>query len=403
MAPQSATLPRESGLSSVDLIGSVRPPGRVGFGLTTFVVILLAALAGGLVANLLSVRAGALPFMITVGGAAAGALALWLVRTWPGARSLVRPRVAILGDGTVANDVAARLARSQRGALLGIFGPHPLSERGHDEAELLRVVAGGEVDKVAVVLPAGQADVADRIVSRLSALAVDVAVYDSAQTGALTPGAVPSPRQVVRRPLDGWQLMVKDIEDRIIGGAALILFMPLLAIVAIAVKLGSPGPVFFKQRRHGFRGREILVYKFRTMRVDAADYAGRQQTERDDPRITRVGRFLRKASLDELPQLLNVFRGEMSLVGPRPHPIDMRTNGKLCQEIVQDYESRHRVRPGITGWAQVNGYRGATTTPEQVEGRVRLDNYYIENWSLLFDLRIMVLTSVRLLADKNAF
>jgi exopolysaccharide biosynthesis polyprenyl glycosylphosphotransferase len=318
---------------------------------------------------------------------------------------LLRPQVAVLGDRQLADQFAASLGGAGRGELLGVFRSSGLVEHGVADDALLRAVNRGDVDVVAVALPPAQEEAADRIVGRLSALAVDVAVYDVAADSVATAGAdpLPAPRRVVRRPLNARQRVMKDIEDRLLGVVLLVLLMPVLALVALAVKLSSPGPVLFKQKRHGFRGQEILVYKFRTMRRDAADYSGRNQTQRGDPRITRIGRILRSTSLDELPQLLNVVRGEMSLVGPRPHPIDMRTNGELCQEIVHNYESRHRVRPGITGWAQINGYRGATTTREQVEGRVRLDNHYIDNWSLLFDLRIMALTAVRLFADENAF
>jgi exopolysaccharide biosynthesis polyprenyl glycosylphosphotransferase len=404
MAPQAATLSRESDLPRVDPIKlnnpSIRSPGV--FDLSIVAVAVLLAVAAFLVgyrsvADLLAILAGTACLIVVA------RLLRYAFHTWPGLRSIVRPRVAVLGDGRLADSVAAGLGRREKGALLGIFRPRDSVERGLEDTELLRAVAEGDVDRVAVVLPPEEMSAADRIVHRLSAMAVDIAVYDGADAAAAGAGRAPTPQRFVRRPLDGWQMVAKDVEDRVIGSLLLVLFLPLLAVVAVAVKLSSPGPVFFKQKRHGFRSQEILVYKFRSMRVDAADYSGRNQTQRNDPRVTKVGRFLRATSLDELPQLLNVVRGEMSLVGPRPHPIDMRTNGQLCQEIVENYDSRHRVRPGITGWAQINGYRGATTTREQVEGRVRLDNHYIDNWSLMFDLRIMLLTSVRLFADDNAF
>jgi exopolysaccharide biosynthesis polyprenyl glycosylphosphotransferase len=208
---------------------------------------------------------------------------------------------------------------------------------------------------------------------------------------------------LAERPLRRWNAIAKRAEDIVISSVALIFLGPLMLIVALAVKLDSPGPALFRQRRHGFNNREIEVYKFRSMRTDMADPTGGAQTRRGDQRITRIGGFLRRSSIDELPQILNVLRGEMSLVGPRPHPVGMRTKDMLCHEIVETYAHRHRVKPGITGWAQINGSRGATSEPEQLRRRVDLDLYYIEHWSILLDLKIMFQTAHSLIATKNAF
>ena len=201
-------------------------------------------------------------------------------------------------------------------------------------------------------------------------------------------------------------LKLKAAFDQVVAAVAIILLLPLLMAIAAAIRLDSPGPVIFRQRRHGLGHSEFVVFKFRTMtwapQLNAGD--GRTQTRRCDSRITRIGNFLRNTSLDELPQLFNVLNGSMSLVGPRPHPVAMRTQGRLCEDVVSDYARRHRVRPGITGWAQVNGHRGATETVEQLQRRVEHDLYYVEHRCFLFDLKILLLTPIRIVFDRgNAF
>jgi putative colanic acid biosynthesis UDP-glucose lipid carrier transferase len=170
--------------------------------------------------------------------------------------------------------------------------------------------------------------------------------------------------------------------------------------VAIAIKLDTPGPVFFKQRRLGFNNREFEIYKFRSMRHRAQPEARTPQASRNDPRITRVGRIIRKTSIDELPQLFNVLNGTMSLVGPRPHALDH--NEEYSRQI-RGYFARHKVKPGITGWAQVNGLRGETETLDKMEARIRHDVYYAENWSLFFDIRILIQTVLVVLFQRSAY
>ncbi len=175
-------------------------------------------------------------------------------------------------------------------------------------------------------------------------------------------------------------------------------------LTAIAIKLDSPGPVFFKQKRYGFNNELIEVYKFRSMRVDALDPSAARLVTKRDPRVTRVGRFIRKTSIDELPQLFNVvFKGDLSLVGPRPHAIHAKAADRQYDEVVDGYFARHRVKPGITGWAQINGWRGETDTSDKIQRRVEHDLYYIENWSMLFDLRILALTPFSVLKAANAY
>ncbi|MEQ3746798.1 MAG: exopolysaccharide biosynthesis polyprenyl glycosylphosphotransferase [Henriciella sp.] len=203
-------------------------------------------------------------------------------------------------------------------------------------------------------------------------------------------------------PRDTRRAIIKRCADIGFAIGMLIAFSPLLIATAIAIKLGSKGPVFFRQRRHGFNNQIIRVWKFRSMRDDpvAADKM-RQQTLKDDPRVTKIGRFIRKTSIDELPQLFNVIKGEMSIVGPRPHAVGMTTEETAVQGIVGDYAHRHRVKPGITGWAQINGSRGPVHTKELVRERVRLDMEYVNRSSFWFDLYIMIMTAPCLLGDAT--
>ncbi len=209
---------------------------------------------------------------------------------------------------------------------------------------------------------------------------------------------------VFDRPIADWDVVMKWLFDKVIGGLALLAAMPAMLLIAIAIKLDSRGPVLFKQKRYGFNNDLIEVYKFRSMYADAADATASRLVTRDDPRVTRVGRFIRKASLDELPQLFNVvFKGNLSLVGPRPHAVNAKAEARLYDEAVDGYFARHRVKPGVTGWAQVNGWRGETDTQEKIQRRVEYDLYYIENWSVLFDLYILALTPFALLKTENAY
>lgn len=208
---------------------------------------------------------------------------------------------------------------------------------------------------------------------------------------------------VFDKPLDGWGSIIKAISDKILSAIAIILLTPLLLVIAGAIKLESRGPVLFKQKRYGFNNQLIEVLKFRSMYTDQQDTNAEQLATRNDPRITRVGAFIRKTSLDELPQLLNVLRGDMSLVGPRPHATQAKAAGRLYQDQVTRYAVRHKVKPGITGWAQANGWRGETDTEEKIQKRVEYDLYYIQHWSLTFDIHILLKTVWAVIFPKNAY
>ncbi|OZI72264.1 undecaprenyl-phosphate glucose phosphotransferase [Bordetella genomosp. 12] len=200
----------------------------------------------------------------------------------------------------------------------------------------------------------------------------------------------------------GLSRSLKRAMDLVIGGLALVLASPVMLIIALAIKLDSPGPVIFRQIRYGERGLPITVYKFRSMRADAGKEADGtlRQARQGDARVTRIGRFLRKSSLDELPQLFNVMTGSLSLVGPRPHAAE---HNEIYRRMIQGYMLRHSVKPGITGWAQIHGLRGETDTTEKMLQRVRYDRYYIANWSLMLDLKILARTVLVVIWDRNAY
>jgi putative colanic acid biosynthesis UDP-glucose lipid carrier transferase len=203
---------------------------------------------------------------------------------------------------------------------------------------------------------------------------------------------------VCETPFRGADGVVKRLSDIVLSTLILLLIFPLLIVLAILVKLTSPGPVIFKQRRYGLDGEQILVYKFRSMTV-TEDGPHIPQAQKNDARVTRLGAFMRRTSLDELPQFVNVLQGRMSIVGPRPHAV---AHNELYRKLIKGYMVRHKVRPGITGWAQVNGYRGETTTLDKMQGRIDYDLDYLRNWSLRLDLHIILKTIKLVLKDEKA-
>lgn len=264
------------------------------------------------------------------------------------------------------------------------------------------------VDDVIVALPWAAQDRIKTVVrafERVSAnvhLAPETLGFATQEQRLMVRDGVPALR-VSRKPVAGWNYVVKRAMDLVISLTALILLMPLLLLVALCIKLESRGPVLFRQPRYGINNRTIYVLKFRSMFHDQQDLHASRLTTRDDPRVTRVGRFLRRSSLDELPQLFNVLCGQMSIVGPRPHAKNAKAAGRTYQEVVQEYAHRHRIKPGITGWAQVNGWRGETDTEEKIIRRCEHDLYYIDNWSFFFDLYIIISTFLRAPFQRNAY
>ena len=244
----------------------------------------------------------------------------------------------------------------------------------------------------------------DRICERLQILPVPVLLLPDEYTRRLLARGIRQigselAIEVQRAPLSPTELAIKRTLDLFMAGTILVAIAPILAVASVLIKLDSPGPVIFRQRRKGFNGREFAIYKFRTMNV-LEDDNKIQQAQRNDGRVTRVGRILRATSIDELPQLVNVLRGQMSLVGPRPHPVAL-DNG--CSTLIANYAFRQHVKPGLTGWAQIKGLRGETAKLELMEARVTHDLWYIKNWSIWLDLRIIVRTLFVLLRPQNAY
>ncbi len=273
---------------------------------------------------------------------------------------------------------------------------------------LISMIRDGRIDQVVVALPWAAEDRLQQVVSRLALtpvkirLAPDLASFVFAKRPLVMLGEMPM-MTLFERPISGIDAAVKSAEDIILPLIILFFIWPILLAIAIAIKLDSPGPVFFRQPREGFNNKPFRVYKFRSMYHNRAELDAINQASRNDPRITRVGRILRKSSLDELPQIFNVLQGDMSLVGPRPHAASTRAGGRLFSDVVSSYAARHKVKPGITGWAQVCGWRGETDTEDKLVKRFEHDLYYIENWSLWLDFYILFRTIGSVLLPKNAF
>jgi len=274
--------------------------------------------------------------------------------------------------------------------------------------DILELARAGMLDQIIVALPLVSQDRLNAIIEELSAGAIDICIMpreflvlrDRYRVNYI--GSLPV-LSVWQQPVRDFDGILKEIQDRTLALLGLILLSPVLLLTAIAIKLESKGPVLFRQKRLGFNNLEIDVLKFRSMYTDRQDLSGGERTRKDDPRVTRVGRIIRRTSIDELPQLWNVLIGNMSLVGPRPHALAMKVGDAYYHDAVRGYPARHRVKPGITGLAQVRGLRGEIDTIERAKKRVEYDIYYIENWSPLLDLRIILETIFKLVWDRNAY
>jgi len=227
----------------------------------------------------------------------------------------------------------------------------------------------------------------------------DIFVFDLIQSKTYDINGIPVV-SLCETPFVGFSAVLKHLSDFIFASIALILFAPIMLCIAIAIKFTSKGPIIFKQKRYGLDGRKIFVYKFRTMKVCEDEEDDIIQATRDDPRITKVGAFLRRSSLDELPQFINVLQGRMSVVGPRPHAV---AHNESYRKIIKGYMFRHKVLPGITGLAQVNGFRGETTEVGLMQKRIEYDLEYLRNWSLQLDIKILFQTVLSVIVNKNAY
>ncbi|PQA87310.1 undecaprenyl-phosphate glucose phosphotransferase [Hyphococcus luteus] len=272
-----------------------------------------------------------------------------------------------------------------------------------DLNDLVHAARHGEIDDVVIATPRASTEEMQMLVRRLSILPVSIAICPNIHWldhlgGAISRVGGVRVLSLYRRPLEGWGSVIKTLEDYLLGSLALIALSPVMLAIAVAIKLQGKGPILFAQKRHGFNNAVFKVYKFRTMTV-AEDGDVITQAKAGDARITPLGGFLRRYSLDELPQLFNVIKGEMSLVGPRPHAL---AHNHQYARAIENYSGRHKVKPGITGWAQVNGYRGETSENEQMEDRVRYDLAYVDNWSPWFDIKILFLTVKAVVFPQNA-
>jgi Undecaprenyl-phosphate glucose phosphotransferase len=330
-------------------------------------------------------------------------------------------RAVIVGGGESSAELLRQLGSAGDGAIqiLGLFDDRDDEQRSPQNVEgyaklgrfddLVEFCRAQRVDLLIVALPPTAEERILQILKKLWVLPIDVRVAALGSRLKLRAraysyiGDAPF-LPLFDKPMSDWSVAVKDIQDRVLACLAILVLSPLLALIALAIKLDSRGPVLFKQTRYGFNNEPIAVFKFRSMYVDQTDAHGARQVQRQDPRVTRVGRFIRRTSLDELPQLFNVaFLGNLALVGPRPHALQSKAADRLYDEVVDGYFARHRVKPGITGWAQINGWRGETDTVEKIEQRVAHDLYYIDNWSMLLDMRILLLTPFCLASGTNAY
>lgn len=326
--------------------------------------------------------------------------------------------VAIIGAGAHSERLIAKLRHSsdERIDIRGIFDDHkspaPRVVGGYEVLgntdDLLDFVRHSRIDEVIIALPPTAAQRIKKIVDKLKPLPMDLRLSVEPMAGTLPIRGISFLNgvpliDIAERPIKDWNAVAKWIVDKTLTALLLAALAPAMALIALLIKLDSAGPVFFAQERFGFNNQVIRVFKFRTMYTDRGDGSGAQRTVQNDPRVTRVGRLLRKLSLDELPQLINVLKGDMSLVGPRPHATAMKAGESLYGEAVAEYRQRHRVKPGITGWAQINGSRGEIDTLEKAQTRVEYDLYYIEHWSLWLDLKILALTVLALLSRRNAY
>ncbi|MDB5614829.1 MAG: undecaprenyl-phosphate glucose phosphotransferase [Devosia sp.] len=341
-----------------------------------------------------------------------------LVQRWT-AQGRLRRRTVVVGGGKDAENLIEqiRASASHDIQLLGLFDDRiddrsPETVAGYPKlgkvVDLIEFARRTQVDLVIVSMPLSAEKRVLDMLTQLWVLPVDIRLSAHMSKLKFTNKAYSYVGDIAvfdmaDRPISDWNLVFKWVFDKIVALTALILLSPIMVATAIAIKLESRGPVFFRQNRHGFNNELIKIYKFRSMRTDMLDEAATKLVTKDDPRVTKVGKFIRRTSIDELPQLFNVLKGELSIVGPRPHALQAKADNQLYYEAVEGYFARHRVKPGMTGWAQINGWRGETDTIDKIMNRVNHDLYYIEHWSIWFDVYILAMTPIRLFDSENAY
>ncbi|WP_113386179.1 undecaprenyl-phosphate glucose phosphotransferase [Rhizobium sp. SYY.PMSO] len=340
------------------------------------------------------------------------------IRHWA-RNGIMERRAVIIGGGEPAKELIRALEHQPDNdiRICGIFDDRgekrsPIMVAGYPKlgtvAELVEFARLVRIDMLIISLPISAEDRILQLLKMLWVLPVDIRLAAHANKLRFRPrsyshvGAVPM-LDIFNKPIRDWDGVAKRIFDIVFSLGALALLWPIMLGAAIAVKATSKGPVLFMQKRHGFNNEVINVLKFRSMYTHMSDPTARNAVTKNDPRVTPVGRFIRKTSIDELPQLFNVLLGNLSLVGPRPHAVLAASHNRTYADVVEGYFARHRVKPGVTGWAQINGWRGEIDSDDKIKFRTAYDLYYIENWSLLFDLKILLLTPFRLLNTENAY
>jgi Undecaprenyl-phosphate glucose phosphotransferase len=368
--------------------------------------------------------AGALPWLKTLYVAgliallAARAALLVFVRIKAAEGAFTR-MTAIVGGGAAAEALIGALEASNDGGIhiIGVFDDRN-DDRSTDSVagypklgnvgDLVAYARTERVDLIVFTVPISAEGRILQMLAKLWVLPIDIRLSAHTTKLRLRPraysylGKVPV-LDVFDKPLADWDVIFKAAFDRVVALIAIVCLSPILLGVAVAVKFSSRGPILFRQKRYGFNNELIEVYKFRSMYVDQGDAKAAKLVTKNDPRVTPVGRIIRKTSLDELPQLFNVLKGDLSLVGPRPHALEAKAANTLYDQVVDGYFARHKVKPGITGWAQIHGWRGETDTSEKIQRRVEHDLHYIENWSILLDIKILAKTPFALLNTKNAY
>lgn len=353
-----------------------------------------------------------LAFLLIERGIVSGLLAQWAQQGY------FARNVVIVGAGEQGERVIAKLQKSHGSgvAIRGVFDDRgsriPDELRSHrvlgTTDALLLFARQAPIDEVIITLPLSADRRVKELIEKLSPLAIDLrlsaepiaenfGVRDVSYVGDV------ALLGIVERPITSWDAVIKWCEDRVLSTLLLLLLAPVMLLISLLIKLESRGPVFFVQERFGFNNNVIRVLKFRTMYAHCCDFGGARRTVQGDPRVTPFGRIFRSLSLDELPQLFNVLKGDMSLVGPRPHALPMMVDTRPYTDAVEKYAHRHRVKPGITGLAQVNGCRGEVDTIEKARTRVEYDLAYIDQWSPWLDLKILAMTLVSLLGRRNAY
>lgn len=423
-APLSALLPFAAG--AVVLLAALKGSGVYGFSRNRRLAVHMgrvsaAAAGAGLIAVLLAgILAPALTGPVLVWSGLNlivlyGLHMAWCdrVRGWR-ADGTLTPNVVVVGATKHAEKLIREALRRRDLNVLGVFDDR--LARAPDSVEGVPVLGDTEalmthrmtpyVDHIVLAVDPAARERVRELMRRLGSLPNEVTLLVDPRAeedrNAALEKLARAPLASLSNPDPDRAAFNKRLQDLIIGGLMLIGLMPVFAVVALLVRLDSPGPILFRQRRHGFNNEEIVVWKFRSMRHEAADATASRQVTADDDRITRVGRFLRATSLDELPQLINVLKGEMSLVGPRPHAIGMKTGQIESARLVAEYAHRHRIKPGMTGWAAIKGSRGPLHTAAEVRRRVQLDVEYVERQSFWLDLWIMAVTVPVLLGDRVA-